>query len=124
MQQYSTRLVMPSLVGTTDLGPDIIRGQIEGYRSPTFFPGEVEFRVSDWRTASGGNPRPHLRIVRYEANETGLRGAAELDLPLNGRWSSLEADFVWCDNENPEQGFYLRMEEISSREGCRDDLPA
>lgn len=36
--------------------PEVIRERIEGYLSPDYYPDETQFRVTDWRVASGGNP--------------------------------------------------------------------
>ena len=86
---------------------------IEGYRSAKFYPGVEQFSVTDWRAAAGGNPTPRKSITRYTPNSSGLAGAAEFDLPLNGRWSDLTADFVWFVSDDPE-GHRLGLEEISS----------
>jgi len=42
-----------------------------------------------------------------------LGGAITVDLPLNGKWSDLQADFVLCVSE-PGKAFILRLEEIYS----------
>lgn len=94
-------------------GKEAIRSAIKRYRSPEFFPNVENFVVTDWRTAKGGNPRPDQKIVRYKPGQ-GLRGAISVDLPLNGKWSDLEADFVWFENSDPSKGYPLRLEEISS----------
>ena len=94
-------------------GPEAIRRAIRSYRSPSLYPGMQEFKVTDWRTAAGGNPQPLQRITRYKPNTTRLSGAAELHLPLNGSWSNLEADFVWFDSGDNE-GYRLGLEEIGS----------
>ena len=91
-----------------------IRQQIKNYRSPDYYPGVEDFVVSNWRTAAGGNPTPKKKLTWFEPNETRLVGALELDLPLNGKWSDLEADFVWFENDDRAQGFFLRLEDISS----------
>src|SRR5688572_7739859 len=76
-------------------GAEAIRRDIEKYRSPELYPGVSKFRVTDWRIASGGNPSPTLLVRRYKHSERlPIVATIELDLPLNGRWSDLEADFV------------------------------
>jgi hypothetical protein len=95
-------------------GADCIRRQIQSYRSPELYPGVTNFTLTDWRTATGGNPNPLQLIRRYKANDTGLIATIELHLPLNGRWSDLEADFVIFDNQNSREGYFLSLEEISS----------
>jgi hypothetical protein len=96
-------------------GAECIERKIKSYRSATYYPGVTDFVVTDWRTARGGNPTP-LQLVRwYEPNDIGIRATVELDLPLNGLWSDLEADFVLFENKvNPSQGHILCLEEI----GC------
>ena len=76
-------------------GAQAIRRDIEKYRSSAFYPGISAFRVSDWRNAAGGNPAPRTLIRRYKYMESlPIVVTIELDLPLNNRWSDLEADFV------------------------------
>jgi hypothetical protein len=90
-----------------------LRIQIKRYVSPEYFPGVTDFVVTDWRTAQGGNPKPLSTVTWYKPNSGGLRGAVEFDLPLNGKWSDLTADFVFFENNN--QGYSLALEEIFSR---------
>ncbi len=88
-----------------------IISDLKRYRSDLF--SEVEhFEITDWRTAIGGNKNPKAEVIRYEPNETGLVGAVSFDLPLNGRWSDLTADFVLLETDYPE-GYLLRFEEIT-----------
>lgn len=48
--------------------------------------------------------------------------AVEFDLPLNGKWSDLQADFVLFQNPHPEGGYCLGLEEISSwRQAQREE---
>jgi hypothetical protein len=94
-------------------GLEVIRNAIKRYRSPEFFPNIEDFVVTDWKTANGGNPSPVQNIVWYKPGQA-LRGAISVDLPLNGRWSDLEADFVWFENSDLSKGYPLRLEEISS----------
>jgi len=65
-------------------GPQCIEQLIKRYRSPEFFPGVESFRVTDWRTAKGGNPKPETHVTRYKPNWVRLRGDVAFDLPLNG----------------------------------------
>jgi hypothetical protein len=94
-------------------GAECIRGEIKRYRSAKLFPGVEEFTVSDWRTAQGGNPSPTAQVTWYKINSTRLAGAVDFDLPLNGRWSDLSADFVLIENDNLNEGYFLGLEEIS-----------
>jgi hypothetical protein len=92
-------------------GAECIREEIKRYRSPEYFPGIDEFAVTDWRAAQGGNPEP-LQLIRwYEPNELGIRATVEIDLPMNGRWSDLEADFLLLE-KGFEDGYLLRLEHI------------
>jgi hypothetical protein len=94
---------------------------IQYYRSPDYYPGVTTFTVSDWRTAHGGNPEPQQKVIWYKPNTVGMAGAVAFDLPLNGQWSDLTADFVFFDNDNPDGGYTLRLEEIHSwRQNNRD----
>jgi hypothetical protein len=43
-----------------------------------------------------------------------VRGAVSIDLPLNGRWSDLRADFVWFESADPIGDYHLALEEIGS----------
>lgn len=94
-------------------GPECIQGCIEYYRSPVYYPGVDKFAVSDWRIAQGGNPEPVQRVEWYGPNTLQMAGAVSFDLPLNGRWSDLTADFVFFENDDPE-GYRLWLEEIGS----------
>ena len=89
------------------------RAQIKRYVSPEYFPGVIDFVVSDWRTAHGGNPEPQSTVTWYRPNSVGLRGTVSFDLPINGKWSDLTADFVFFENNN--EGYKLALEEIFSR---------
>ena len=93
-------------------GAECIRNNINKYRSPEYYPGVDHFVVTDWRTARGGNPEPLQLIRRYEPNPLGLMVTVGIDLPLNGRWSDLEADFVLFENNNVEEGYILVLEDI------------
>lgn len=79
------------------------------YRSP-FYPNQTQFKISDWRTARGGNPNPLEEVIWYESNEVSLIGAVSVDLPLNGKWSDSRIDFVLFDAG--EKGLLFRLEEI------------
>jgi hypothetical protein len=43
-----------------------------------------------------------------------MAGTVAFDLPLNGQWSDLTADFVFFDNDTAAGGHTLRLEEIHS----------
>jgi len=94
-------------------GPEAIERMIKRYRSPDLYPGVETFLVTDWRKAKGGNPNPLQSIIWYEPGQE-LRGALSLDLPLNGHWSDLQADFVWFESDTPHDGYRIRLEEIGS----------
>ena len=95
-------------------GAECIEGCIQYYRSPEYYPGMEEFSVTDWRTAHGGNPEPEQSVVWYQPNSIKMAGAVSFDLPLNGCWSDLTADFVFFENNDPA-GYNLCLEEIDSR---------
>jgi hypothetical protein len=96
-------------------GAQSIRRDIEKYRSPEFYPGISEFRVSDWRNAVGGNPEPKVLIRRYKYMESlPIVATVELDLPLNGRWSDLEADFIITVRGPHDTEGVLCLEDICS----------
>jgi hypothetical protein len=95
-------------------GPEAIRRAIKSYRSPALYPGIDEFKVTNWRTAIGGNLSPIKDIVRYKPNSTGLRGAVCFDLPLNGAWSDLQVNFVWGDGGLVTDVYPLGLEDIVS----------
>jgi len=93
---------------------EIIRLQIKNYRSPDLYPGVTDFKVTDWRLAKDGNPNPIQKVIRFKPNNVKLAGAINFDLPLNGRWSDLTADFVFFDNDKFQEGCALALEEIKS----------
>jgi hypothetical protein len=95
-------------------GARCIQEAIENYRSAVLYPGIEKFVVTDWRTAEGGNPDRRQEVAWYKPNASGLMGAVAFDLPLNGRWSDLTADFVFCEGPNPFVGYALGLEEIQS----------
>ncbi len=96
-------------------GAEGIRRDIQIYRSPQLYPGISEFRVTDWRTASGGNPKPITLVRRYKYME-GLPIVAtmDVDLPLNGCWSDLQADFVVMKLGPSDTEGVLSLEDICS----------
>jgi hypothetical protein len=69
----------------------------------------------------GGNPSPRLEIVRYVPSQHPLRGAVSVDLPLNGRWSDLTADFVWFESSEPGGDYPLALEEVGSARQAQDE---
>ena len=94
-------------------GAQAIRRDIENYRSPEFYPGISEFRVTDWRCAIGGNPEPKVLIRRYKYMESlSIVATIELDLPLNGQWSDLEADFILTVRSANDTEGTLYLEDI------------
>ena len=96
-------------------GASAIRRDIEKYRSAKFYSGVSKFRVTDWRAAVGGNPKPNVLIRRYKYNENlPIMISIELDLPLNGRWSDLEADFIVTVDKSDATEGTLCLEDICS----------
>jgi len=93
-------------------GAKAIRDDIQRYRSSRYFPGVEQFKVTDWRTAKGGNPTPASRITWYKPNDMGLVAAIDFDLPLNGKWSALNACFVIFQIDGG--GYSLALEDIES----------
>lgn len=89
-----------------------VRYAITNYRSPEWYPGVQSFDVTAWHEAEGGNPEPRCEVLWYQPNDT-LGGAVTVDLPLNGRWSDLQADFVMLI-QGEGGSFVLRLEEIYS----------
>ena len=93
-------------------GANAIRDDIARYRSTRYFPGVEQFKVSNWRTAKAGNPSPIARVTWYRPNATGLVAAVDFDLPLNGKWSDLTANFVLFNADG--DCYSLSLEDISS----------
>jgi hypothetical protein len=100
------------LTGSHSSASECLRAEIKRYVSPEYFPGATDFVVTDWRTACGGNPEPLNTVRWFNPNSVGLRGAVSFDLPLNGKWSDLTADFVFF--ENNDESYSLHLEEIYS----------
>jgi hypothetical protein len=91
---------------------ECLRGQIKAYRSPKYFPDVTDFVVTNWRNAQGGNPKPRQCVIWYKPNDLKMRGAVDVDLPLNGKWSDLTAHFVFF--ERTSEGSELALEDIYS----------
>ena len=100
---------------------ECIREAISSYRSEQFFPGEREFQVTDWRVAVGGNPAPKSKLTWYKPSAL-PRGVFEFDLPLNGRWSDLLAEFVLFESSEQPGQFVVSLEDISSPNGARGSV--
>ena len=81
-------------------GAERIRAEIKSYRSEQYYPGVTDFSVSFWERASGGNPNPYRLIRFYKPNDLKIIATIEFDLPLNGKWSDLQAHFVLFEIEN------------------------
>ncbi len=100
---------------------ECISEAIHRYRSERFYPGQSEFNVSGWREARGGNPEPRSKLTWYQPGTSLPRGVFEFDLPLNGRWSDLLAEFVLFESAEQPGQCILSLEDISStRGGARD----
>ena len=92
-------------------GATAIRRDIKRYLSSRYFPGVESFRVSDGRTA----PKPTVLVRRYGFNpQLPIIAIVEVDLPLNGKWSDLEADFVVTVQGPAECEGLLCLEDISA----------
>lgn len=96
-----------------DPATEAIRAAITDYRSPNLFPNLEGFRVSDWRLATGGNPEPRREIVWHKENAVGIVASICVDLPLNGAWSDLAADFLLFERGDHPGEYQLRLEEIT-----------
>jgi hypothetical protein len=101
------------LLEWNELGAECIRRRVQSYRSPTYYPGIEEFVVTDWRTAQGGNGSPLRTVTWYRPSPHALSGNVAFDLPLNGAWSDLRADFVWFSGDYAEGSYRLALEEIA-----------
>jgi len=93
--------------------PEAIRRAIEGYRSSELFPGVEHFAVSDWRLAVGSHHVPRRDVVWYKENAVGIVASVCVDLPLNGAWSDLSAEFLLFERGDHPGQYQLRLEEIS-----------
>jgi hypothetical protein len=102
-------------------GPDCIRYMIENYRSKDLFPGEKFFKVTSWKSALGGNKSPAKIVKSYGKNAIGIVGSCTFDLPLNGKWSDLSAEFVWMESSNSSQGCILALEHLWFPEWYADE---
>jgi hypothetical protein len=102
--------------------PERLRAEIKAYRSPLYYSGVEEFTVTDWRTAQGGNSAPMQEVQWHEPSDpTELVGTASYDLPLNGKWSDLRANFILYKNITLEEDYVLGLEELYSwRKSQRD----
>jgi hypothetical protein len=105
--RYSYRMApnRPELTGA-----ECIRSDIESYRSPSLFPAEANFRVTDWREAQG-DPPP-TRVEWYKPSGLGIACVVSAELPLNGKWSTLTADFLLYELE-PGRGHLVELEHLS-----------
>jgi hypothetical protein len=105
-------------------GAQCIREAIQNYRSPEYFVGVNNFAVSDWRTARGGNPNPTRKVTWYKPNTTRMAGAVAFDLPMNGQWSDLTANFVYFEGDDPRAGYRLGLEDIMCWRQMQRDIAA
>lgn len=96
-------------------GAEAIRRDIKCYRSQELYPGVSDFRVTNWRTAVGGNPDTDACIRRFKGYTEDLPIVATVDtfLPLNGRWSDLSASFVVTVTGPDEAQGWLALEDIT-----------
>ena len=69
----------------------------------------THFRVTDWRTAQGGSPDAEQAVGWYNSDAFALAGCVDYDLPLNGQWSDLKAQFVLWENGNQDEGYILGL---------------
>lgn len=93
-------------------GAERIKSEIKNYRSEQYFPGVSDFSVSDWDSTNGGNPNPYRLIRFYKPNDLKIVATIEFDLPLNGKWSDLQASLVVFEIENNR--YELNCEDIRS----------
>jgi hypothetical protein len=93
-------------------GAERIKSEIKNYRSEKYYPGVTDFSVSDWDSANGGKPNPYRLIRFYKPNDLKIKATIEFDLPLNGKWSDLQASFVVFEIENNR--YALNCEDIRS----------
>lgn len=96
--------------------PEFIKSSIKNYRSPEHYPGVEEFRVTNWRTAHGGNADAEQAVTWYKPHSFVLAGYINFDLPLNGQWSDLKAEFVLWYHGSQGEGYILGLEDIESQE--------
>lgn len=94
--------------------PHFLKISVEGYRSPEYYPDVEQFHVTDWRTVQGGNSEAEQNITWYKPNDSLLAGKVMFDLPVNGQWSDLMAEFDIWDNDNAEEGLDMSLDEIFS----------
>lgn len=101
--------------GNETVNPEYLESDIKSYRSPEYYPGVEDFKVTDWRTAQGGNLNIEQDVIWYKPN-SGLRASVSFDLPLNGRWSDLTAELVFWEDEDSSEGSVLCLEDVRSWE--------
>jgi len=102
--------------GDKIVNPEYLESDIKRYRSPEYYPGVIDFQVTDWRTAQGGNPDAQQNVIWYLPNSSTLRASVSFDLPLNGRWSDLTAELVFWEEEDSREGSVLCLEDVRSWE--------
>jgi hypothetical protein len=113
-QEYETVASAPGYAVAYSKPPaECIRREIRQYHSSTFFPGVDDFRVTEIAQAIGGNPQPRKIVTRYKPNSTRLCAAIDYDLPLNGKWSDLCANFVISETNEADPRLVLSLEDIS-----------
>lgn len=83
-------------------GAEAIRRDIEAYRAQDLYPGVSEFRVTDWRSARGGNPAPialvkALRLHGESANRGHDRNRLAPEQLLERSGSGLCLDGAWAN---------------------------
>lgn len=81
--------------------PRHLQAILSDFRSDLYL-GETDFHVTSWKTAEASARKPLHEVVWYEPNPSFL-AVVNYDLPLNGRWSDLQAVFILRESDDPDQ---------------------
>src|ERR1700722_12266490 len=87
---------------------DYLRKAITEYRQDGLTSDDQQAKITSYSAAKVLDHLPEPVINRYLSNDSGLIGAIDsFDLPINGYWSNLTADFVVWEGKPPESDCVL-----------------
>lgn len=85
---------------------------VSSYHSSELYPDTRNFTVTPPSLASVAKHLPFKQTDWYDSPDTALAGSISLDLPLNGYWSGLQADFDIWKGDDATDDYLLTLSEI------------
>jgi hypothetical protein len=94
--------------------PEWLEQAVANYRPSEMYPDTQEFAVTPCESAKAINHDPTRKVEWYKPNKSRLAGYVNFDLPLNGQWSDLLAEFEVWEGGDPQGDYILALSEIRS----------